>query len=112
MFSEQMWGGTSLHYGKLVRKLTKLKLDEIIHTAQTCIKVKGQGGPFKGHYDSGDDNDEHTLIVASSNDVQIAGDSSIEEKGDTTSDLGSMTKSGSELEFIDLLQGDTTGASL
>ena len=71
--------------------------------AQTCIKVKGWGGPFKGHHNSGDDNDECMLIVASSDDVQIAGNSSIEEEGDATSDSGSMTKSKSELEFIDLL---------
>ena len=45
-YSKQMWGGTSLHYGKSVRKLTKLKLNEImlyLTQVEADIDLKSQG---------------------------------------------------------------------
>ena len=99
-FSYQMWGETSQRYAKSVRKLTKAKLDEVINAARAYLKVKGRRGPrpSKGSYDTDDDKDERALIVASSDDIQIAEDVGMEGEHKTTGGEESMTESETEPE--------------
>ena len=99
-FSDQMWGETSQRYAKSVRKLTKAKLNEVINAAHAYLKVKGQCGPrpSKGSYDTDDDKDEHALIVASSDDIQIAENGGMEGEHETTGGEESMTESETEPE--------------
>lgn len=59
-FSDQMWGETSFHYAKSVKRLSTVKFDKIFHAMHKFTKVKAHSAlsALKGGKDSEDDKDD------------------------------------------------------